>query len=274
MHVVASVQKEMNKKTHAKISHMIHDGNRWVQRSPQSHPTLFLSVEIAVSGYRELGLTPPAATKRRAADMIALPDPGCQACCMGLQQLYQLGLSQPDLLTPNLDLKAANSTGIDVVGVVFITRSGQSFTGKTHSTDQMCYVARNLSQLLLSKDASQQLGIVSTKFPTIGDHNGGSIHIVENSVMDLFKEKQAQCSPINGKCSCLRRVATPEPPRFDPTLSKAEMKAKIIRHYAASVFNRCSLQPLPTMSGEPMPIVKEKDATPVAVHTPAPVPVH
>ena len=73
------------------------------------------------------------------------------------------------------------------------------------------------------------------------------------------------CAPDeNGSCSCPRREPTPEPPTFDPSLSVPELRKKIIKHYAASVFNRCTRKTMPLMKGKPLPIPVRKDAKPVA----------
>ena len=83
------------------------------------------------------------------------------------------------------------------------------------------------------------------------------------------------CAPDeNGSCSCPRKEPTPDPPDFDPSLSVPELRKKIIKHYAASVFNRCTRQTLPLMKGEPLPIPVRRDAKPVAAHTPVPIPLH
>ena len=45
---------------------------------------------------------------------------------MGPSHLYKLGMTEVDLLEPALNLKAANTTGIDIVGAVFIEVSGRN----------------------------------------------------------------------------------------------------------------------------------------------------
>merc|ERR1712082_36793 len=100
--------------------------------------------------------------------LTALADTGCQAVCMGRTQLQSLGLSVSDLLTPILNLKAANDTGITVLGAVFLYLSGKDKLGKEWGTHQVCYVAEGLNQILLSRQACEQLGMISPSFPTVG----------------------------------------------------------------------------------------------------------
>ena len=103
---------------------------------------------------------------------------GCQVTCMGLKQPNSLGLNQKDLLPPDLNLKAANASGIDIVGVLFVTIRGTNEHGRTKETSQTCYVAKGLSQLLLSKDACKDLGIIDESFPVLGScENTTKVHM-------------------------------------------------------------------------------------------------
>ena len=59
-------------------------------------------------------------------------------------------------------------------------------------------------------------------------------------------------------------------------MSAVELKKVIDRHYAASVFNRCTRQPLPhpQMQWKHMPIITDPNVKPVAVDTPIPAPLY
>ncbi len=48
----------------------------------------------------------------------------------------------------------------------------------------------------------------------------------------------------------------------------------LLEYYHASTFNTCENQPLPAMDGTPLQLMVDPDASPVAVHTPVPVPMH
>ena len=76
---------------------------------------------------------------------------------MGLTQLHALGLTRKDLLLPVLNLKAANSSGINIIGVVFIMITGFDNQGKRCRTHQMVYVSEDVDQLLLSREACVSL---------------------------------------------------------------------------------------------------------------------
>ena len=162
MCIAADISKVVNKNT-VKIPHMTHIADKWIRSSPSSHPTVPVEVSIAADGYYENGVKPPPATRRRTADMKGLADTGCQACCMGVEQMHQLGIRINDLLAPTLNLKAANSTGMEVLGATFIRIVGKTESGSKVVIRQICYVTRGLNHLLLSRDSLEALGVISKK---------------------------------------------------------------------------------------------------------------
>ena len=66
-------------------------------------------------------------------------------------------------------------------------------------------------------------------------------------------------------------TSLPYPPTAE---NRSKLEHWLLERYKASVFNTCEHQPLPMMSGPPMRIMIVPDATPVAHHTPIPVPIH
>ena len=97
--------------------------------------------------------------------MCSLADTGCQACCMCITQLHTLGLTRNDLLAPILNLRAANTSGINILGVVFLMITGWDKHGRRWRTHQVVYVSEGVEQLLLSREACLQLGMISSNFP-------------------------------------------------------------------------------------------------------------
>ena len=287
MYVMAEVAMTAAKASKVKVPHMLFDQLRWIKKSPPSHPMLTVGVSVATDGYKEVGAMVPPATRRRSADMKALADTGCQACCIGERQLNKLGLIKGDLLQPVLSLKAANATGIVILGATFIKVEGRSSSGVVVSTRQTCYVVQGLDHLLLSRDACEKLGIIPGDFPSINSctprsepaqPGGEGSTIVMEVVAPPDRGHPSLPSPCNprpdGSCSCPLREAPPDPPAFDPNLTEEGLKSLIIAHYASSSFNRCTRQPLPRMKGAPMPIITDPEAVPLVAHTPIQVPTH
>ena len=92
------------------VPHMLYEQLKWMKKPPPGHPMIMLEVTVSTKSYTENGFVPPPATRRRNTDMKCMADIGCQACCMGPTQLYKLGMTEQDLLIPELSLKAANTS--------------------------------------------------------------------------------------------------------------------------------------------------------------------
>ena len=225
MCAIASVSKAAAKASSVKVPHMLYDHLRWVKQQPSSHPMINVEVSIAVDGYKEVGAIVPPATRRRTADIRALADTGCQACCIGERQLNKLGLIKTDLLQPALNLRAANASGIDILGATFVTVAGKASTGELVTTKQTCYIVKGLDHMLLSKDACQKLGIIPSNFPSI------SVSAASAQAMEVVAppdgghpEAPSPCRPkADGTCSCPKREKPPPPPVFDPSMSVTEL---------------------------------------------------
>ena len=277
---MSKINNEVQNVNKVKIPHMVYEQLRWIVSRPQRPPNTRVSVKVDAQSYRDQDIRPPSAFKHRNADLVALADTGCQAVCMGPQQLSQLGLSKCDLMGVQMRLSAANGSGLNILGALFINISGESHLGKVYQTKQLCYVAEGVDKLLLSKEACQKLGMISSKFPEVGaaDIEGEAIPINTVNPAEIINDEQFDlepCSPNeDGTCSCPRRESCPPPPKFDPNLSTSGLRKLLINHYKASAFNRCTRQTLPLMKGEPLPIPTRKDVKPVAVHTPVAIPLH
>ena len=181
--------------------------------------------------------------------MSVLADTGCQACCIGPDELRKLGLSEKDLLPVDMKLNGANESKIQILGGIFVITSGRDEAGKIWKTHQLCYVAENVGKMLLSKEALVKLGMINKSFPKVGSYIDTEPIVAE--VTETLNSDQFDlepCSPEeDGSCSCPRRAPVPEPPKFVPGLQAQELRKIIIQHYAASAFNKCTRQPLPMM---------------------------
>ena len=282
---MASITKQVERAGKTKVPHMLYEQLQWVKKAPPRHPTCSLSVSVSVKGYHDNNYKPPPATRRCNTDMLFLADTGCQACCMGPTQLHSLGMTEVDLLEPTLNLKAANTTGITILGAVYLHISGRDRTGQKWETHQLCYVAQDIEQLLLSRDACEQLGMISKSFPEVGSCSDVSIGQVaqnemreewigqEDHILPEVEEDLTPCTPNkDGGCDCPRRESPPPPPQCPPDQSPEQLRKLIIKHYASSAFNRCTRQTLPMMKGDPLPIITKVGARPIAVHSPIPTP--
>ena len=266
-----------------KIPHLLHDQLKWKISRPQTAPNIKVSVKVDTQSYRDLGIRPPSPYKHRVADLVALADTGCQATCLGPEELFKLGLSRSDLMDVQMGLSAANGSGLKIIGALFVNITGESTLGEVYETKQLCYVAEGVDRMLLSREACCKLGIINDQFPAVGSANNlrsRSIPVaqVNQNPAGALNEEHFDlepCSPNDdGTCSCPRQESCPPPPKFDPNLSTSGLRKLLIKHYGASAFNQCTRQTLPLMKGEPLPIPTRMDIKPVAVHTPVAIPLH
>ena len=153
--------------------------------------------------------------------MCSLADTGCQTCCMGVTQLHALGLTRNDLLTLVLNLRAANTSGINILGVVFLMITGWDKQGRRWRTHQVVYVSEGVEQLLLSREACVQLGMISSNFPEVGsyktgdvmssgvEHNDDQDYTAQPGIADMvFPDEDMDLTPCSpnpdGTCACPR----------------------------------------------------------------------
>ena len=139
------------------------------------------------------------------------------------------------------------------------------------TTRQITYITDSSDKLFLSREACIDLGMISRHFPTVGENNSVTMKppsTPNNS--SLANEKT--------ECGCPRREMPPQPPTsipFNPTKNnRLKIKNYLLNLYKSSTFNTCEHQELPLMNVPPMKLMVNKEAEPVAHHTPVPVPIH
>ena len=122
--------------------------------------------------------------------------------------------------------------------------------------------------------------MISSSFPTVGCYSNNDQTTAQVGEIDAAEMIRSEfdlipCSPDEeGVCKCPRREPTPPPPEYLPGKSAAELKKVIIKHYAASAFNKCTRQKLPMMTGDPLPIPTKIGTRPTAFNKRVPVPRH
>ena len=146
---------------------------------------------------------------------------------------------------------------------------GKNSTGEMLETRQLVYITDSSDKLFLSREACSALGIITDSFPRIGETTTDidvSTNLVGSNVIQ------------NTICECPKRELPPPMPTTLPFPAteehRADLQQYILDRYKSSTFNTCEHQPLPLMSGPPMQQMVDTTATPVAHHTPVPVPLH
>ena len=245
----------------------------WIQRRPEPHPAISITMSLCESAYTDLNLPTPRVTSKQPK-LPSLPDTGAQMVVAGLPQLHKLGITKKELIPLSNGISAADNSGLGLLGGVLINITGQCKDGSTVSTKQLCYIAEGIDCLFLSRQACRELGIIGDDFPCLGAFSNQSAKISNMSVPPN-PEHPADPRP----CSCPARTLPPPVPTelpFPPTVENRDRLEDWIRErYASSAFNQCSHQPLPLInSSPPLKLYVDESARPVAVHKPVPIPMH
>ena len=242
------------------LEHHLYDNlcDVWRKRASDPQPYVQVYIRALEEDYQALGFK--LRKQVSATELPAMADTGCQSCLMGIQVAERMGLNANDLIPVTMKMKAANEGGIPILGAMMVRFSGTDWRAVTRETRQIAYITNTSDRIFLSRAACIDLGMISKAFPTIGE-------VMASDGADTLT-----------LCPCMPRVAPPPLPEGLPMPAteenRTEIESWLKRRYAASTFNTCTHQLLPMMSGLPLRLMIDKDATPVARHSPIPVAVH
>ena len=221
---MSQISKEVQRRTTLKVPHMLYEELKWITAHPPPPPYIKLQVRVDTKAFQHHNFKPPSPYRHRSTEMSALADTGCQACCMGREELRKLGLSEKDLLPVEMKLNGANGSSIQILGGLFVVISGRDAAGKVWETNQLCYVGVGIEKFMLSKEALVKLGMISRNFPMVGsshDEHPVVAEITDTPNMPNIEQFDLEpCAPEeDGSCNCPRRQPAPEPPKFVSGLS-------------------------------------------------------
>ena len=241
------------------IDHHKYDKNRqsWTKTDSEEQPYLNLQISTSKEDFKKFGYQ--RKIKPSSSNVKVMADTGCQSCLAGVDILHKLNICTSDLIPTNMRMAAANKRPINILGAIIVSFKGKDIDGKILESRQMMYITDNTEKIFLSKEACRDLGIISHKFPKIG-------------------EMSIAASSDVSRCKCPKRQLPPPLPvklPFSPTEdNKEKLKNYLLNYYGSSTFNICEHQVLPKMIGPEMKLNIDPAAIPKAFHTPVPVPLH
>ena len=196
-------------------------------------------------------------------DISSLADTGAQICTAGSDLLSTLKIDKDFLVSTGMSVTGITNSPVTVLGALFLEVSSNG-----RSTRQIVYIASGARSLILSEKALKDLGVLPKDFPCAGMFDQGPVAQQATVIVNP--------PGVRHSCGCLLRTEVPplptEPP-FDDTERCCEMiRQWILDYYAASAFNINPHQLTPTLMGPDMIIKTIPGATPVASHSPIPVP--
>ena len=252
------------------LDHHVYDSlcDTWEKRASAPQPTVNVEIQAFPADAKDLGFQSTLRLPTRSTNILAIADTGCQSCLAGTSLLHQLGLNTSHLTPTSMKMKAANQDPIGIVGALTLRITGFTQNMQPKTTRQIVYISKSTDKFFLSMEACRDLGIIPQSFPSIESAMTDSSALHSDTDNNLDED----C------CRCPLRQSPPPLPTSLPFPATEENREKLeqwlLDYYKSSTFNVCEHQKLPMMSGPPMRLIVDDDATPVAHHTPIPVPVH
>lgn len=251
----------------SRLEHHIFDGH-WVARPSKPHPMLLVNMTPLPKDHASFGHPIQDTSQLKTITMSMVADTGCQSSIIPLQSANNLGITEKDLLPVKLVMRGAIKEDLGVIGAVAVSVTTKDATSSAMSTRLLCYVSDTMEKAFICREALISLGIIHTNFPNVSTVTSPNIAASMENSEDVT-------------CSCPRRrpspppVPTSLPPGLKATEEHVEsLKEWLLDYYGATTFNVCEHQPLPLMNCEPLQLHVDPNATPVAVHKPALVPIH
>ena len=260
----------------------------WHVSNSKPHPRLTLNTRLDHSAYHRLQRPAPTS---HPADTVWVSDSGAQSAVAHEGLPIALGVDPKKLIPVSRSLCTSTQGSITLTGALFVTLSAQDSAGKSHTARVMVYISPDVSEFYLSRHAQEQLKIIPTSYPQVGaaaaiqcpapcDENPAP-HTAPEPAGAPTHGPPLNMNPVMSNdvgCDCPKRALPPGRPAtlpFAPTAANtARMRDWLVERYSASTFNKCPHQPLPVMTGPPMKVNINEDATPYVTRRPARVPIH
>ena len=255
------------------IEHHIFDGT-WAPRPSKPHPMLSVTLTPTPSDHALLGhpLTHTNESHLRATNLSMVADSGCLSSIMPLQSALAMGFDSRDIMPVKLHMCGAIAEDLGVIGAITAMASIIDGDGSTRSAKLLLYVSQKIRRPFLCRETLEHLGVIPVDFPFV------PASPPPDYVNSIAGEAPKTSDP---SCSCPKRGQPPPPlPTELPSGLEATeenipaLKQWILDYYASTTFNVCEHQPLPLMNCEPLQLHVDPEATPLAVHKPALVPIH
>lgn len=109
--------------------------DKWTKRASIPQPYINLALAIELEDNKALGFDLQKRT--RPVSLPAMDNTRCQSWRIGIKVVQQMGLSTEDLVPVFMIMKAANKTGIRILGAVVVRLAGNSVDGRRLETRQI-----------------------------------------------------------------------------------------------------------------------------------------
>ena len=243
-----------------KLGHCIFRDGKWKAAKFREHPKLKISLR--------------SENRHDSVVINCIADTGAQSNMWGYRNYIEAGFLVSDLQHTSSGFCVADLSPLDVVGVFKGVFQGEATDGQVVSCRSLVYISKSVNAFFLSRDTMEDLHVINSSFPEIGQFFPAMTAVSENQHAEAKGDP-----PCDETCKCPERSAVPNLPSQLPFAAIPEnipkMRAWLLHRFAASTFNVCPHRPLHQMSGPPIQIHLDENAKP---HKPcdkaATIPLH
>lgn len=156
---------------------------------------------------------------------------------------------QKDLIPVSMQMHSTDNHDIPILRATILRLSGKDQLGTERITRQITYITNSTDKLFLSREACIDLGIISVKFPTVGEVPAQANHpTLIMLIPPRIRPPQTKPPPL--------------PTNLPYHATEGKLKKYLLDYYSSSTFNICKHQPLPMMVEPPLWIMIDPTATP------------
>ena len=239
------------------LNHHIFNKDRgWVARSYTPHPILVTTTPCPADHCKLGHPVTNAAALKPVHSLPMCADTGCQFTAVPPSYVYKAGYKRKDFIPVSSRMNGAGRSDLGVLGAVIMEFSCTGADNTTHVTRQLCYVCDKVLRVYVSRQACCITPQLPTPHPTTQ-----SVH--SSACIGNGQDKL---------CSWPTRPSNPPPlpTELPPGVNIADagsvdmLKTWLLQYYGSTTFNTCEHQPLPLMTGTPLQLHVDPEATPVA----------
>ena len=271
------------------LNHHVFDKDMgWIAKPSAPQPTILVTTKPCPDDHSHFGHpVSNIASLRPILSSHVCADTGCQSTAIPPSYAYKAGYKKKDFIPVACKMNGAGRSDLGVIGAVVMEFTYTGANNETFTTKQLCYICERVGSVYLSRQALTDLHCISPQFPTPlaaqQTHSSAAVQNREGAGRGgCSSDNPLQPQPGTEGCLCPPRPESPPPlptvipPSIDITEAGSVDKLRdwLLQYYAGTTFNTCEHQALPLMTGSPLQLHVDPQATPVACHKVVPIPLH
>ena len=260
-HAVPKHQSKLSKPVTLQY-HIFNGTYGWMIKESRKQPSIILKLTTNKQDYDCLNLSCPVV---RPSKISAITDTGAQSSSLGLKKF------RSRIPTFYQWRRSMQPTMKESIFLVLCLHGYLELTRKVRRSKLLTWLRIRHNWPILPKPPHD--GATENNIFRLSYYSWCFIDRFANSTAISWWCISNEHSPSWAKMQMFK--ARPEKLPFPATDENNEnMKLWLLERYSMSTFNQCPHQPLPMMTGPPITINIDPEATSTTIHSPAPIPIH